>query len=652
MNCENFKQMSGEQLCEAAKQGQKEAVTQLIRSGVDVNATDSEGRTALHWSVERTKFAVVKELLDLSARIDMLDGRSESPVHIAVRNCQGPSDTIGKMMVNVLLQRYTGPKKQLVDLQSATGDTCVHIAVRAGNETVLQALVKHRPNLELPNNANETPRSLAASQSPAIQQLVGGAAPPPASPAARPQSAGRGRAMPAPPTGVSEAPVSQYVPPAQSAPARAGQLDMPVAQLSDQSAAPPGQVRASEAGGVQASLQALQAHIKRLFDNDGFEEEFEYLESLTATQIQNEDFTTALYPHNKEKNRYTNILPFERTRVVLGPVEGLVGSDYVNANYMSGEVPGSHNAYIAAQGPKEVTVFDFWRMVYELKLSVIVMLGTNIEDGKIKFWQYWPENNGAIDIGYFRVTFVSEESFFGEVYLRRYVLTNTYTNEQNEVCHLKYTAFPDHGVPDNTNGFLKLISVAEEEAVRLGEKRGTGRRPIVVHCSAGVGRTGTYIAVAVTIAKLNYASAAAIHNRPPIQLNFNVLDTLVQLRRQRPGMVQTKEQLIYCYLAILEKVITHCNILDFQNERWFNKISAHEAINVLTAAKSGTFLFRPSSAPGYLSMSYNKESVIHHVRIQVTSDGFICEGDEIVYTSLQALVDNKRAVLQSAVYAY
>ena len=90
--------------------------------------------------------------------------------------------------------------------------------------------------------------------------------------------------MPAPPTGVSEAPVSQYVPPAQSAPARAGQLDMPVAQLSDQSAAPPGQVRASEAGGVQASLQALQAHIKRLFDNDGFEEEFEYLESLTATR--------------------------------------------------------------------------------------------------------------------------------------------------------------------------------------------------------------------------------------------------------------------------------------------------------------------------------------------------------------------------------
>lgn len=172
VNSENFKQMSGEQLCEAAKQGQKEAVTQLIRSGVDVNATDSEGRTALHWSVERTKFAVVKELLDLSARIDMLDGRSESPVHIAVRNCQGPSDTIGKMMVNVLLQRYTGPKRQLVDLQSATGDTCVHIAVRAGNETVLQALVKHRPNLELPNNANETPRSLAASQSPAIQQLV------------------------------------------------------------------------------------------------------------------------------------------------------------------------------------------------------------------------------------------------------------------------------------------------------------------------------------------------------------------------------------------------------------------------------------------------------------------------------------------------
>ena len=123
---------------------------------------------------------------------------------------------------------------------------------------------------------------------------------------------------------------------------------------------PNGETRASEAGGVQESLQHLQAHIKRLFDTEGFEEEFEYLEKLTAAQIQNEDFSTALLPHNKEKNRYTNILPFERTRVVLGPVEGLVGSDYINANYMSGEVPGSQNAYIAAQGPKEVTVFDFW----------------------------------------------------------------------------------------------------------------------------------------------------------------------------------------------------------------------------------------------------------------------------------------------------
>jgi hypothetical protein len=80
-------------------------------------------------------------------------------------------------------------------------------------------------------------------------------------------------------------------------------------------------------------------------------------------------------------------------------------------------------------------------------------------------------------------------------------------------------------------------------------------------------------------------------------------------------------------------VITHCNILDFQNERWFNKISAHEAINVLTAGKNGSFLFRPSSAPGYLSMSYNKDQVIHHVRVQVTNDGFICEGDELIYSA-------------------
>jgi protein tyrosine phosphatase len=488
----------------------------------------------------------VKELLDLQARIDVVDGAGESPVHIAVRNCQGGNDTIGKMMVSVLLQRYTGPKRQLVDMQSAVGDTATHIAVRAGNEAVLRAIVKHKPNLDLPNVAGETPRSLAASQPPIIMELLvtGGNAPGPgaaASPAPAPAAVasspapaggpagaaaaagaappknrkpvamatggapaaapanglatvGRGRQLPNVP-GPGQAPgpggravaassggaeVARSYDKSEFSNVQSRQLDMPTANLTTRAASVGGE-RASEVGGVQESLQNLQAHIKRLFDTEGFEEEFDYLEKLTAAQIQNEDFSTALQPHNKDKNRYTNILPFERTRVVLGPVEGLVGSDYINASYMSGEVPGSQNAYIAAQGPKEVTVFDFWRMVYELKLSVIVMLGNNIEDGKIKFWQYWPEDFGAIDIGYFRVTYVSQESFFGEVYLRRYVLTNTYTNEQAEICHLKYTAFPDHGVPDNTNGFLKLISLAEEESVRLGEKRGVGRKAVVVH---------------------------------------------------------------------------------------------------------------------------------------------------------------------------
>ena len=137
-------------LTAAAKAGQKEQVTSLITGGVDVNSSDSTGRTALHWSVDTTKFAVVKELLDLSAKIDVLDGAGETPVHIAVRNCNGPNDTIGKMMVNVLLQRYTGPKRQLVDIQSKCGDTCLHIAVRSGNEAVLKALIKNKPNVDLP----------------------------------------------------------------------------------------------------------------------------------------------------------------------------------------------------------------------------------------------------------------------------------------------------------------------------------------------------------------------------------------------------------------------------------------------------------------------------------------------------------------------
>jgi protein tyrosine phosphatase len=405
--------------------------------------------------------------------------------------------------------------------------------------------------------------------------------------------------------------------------------------------------RVADASGILPALKKLQDHIKHLFETEGFEQEFAYLEQLTQQHIQNEDFTTALLPHNKEKNRYTNILPFERTRVKLTPVEGLMGSDYINANFMSGEIPESDGAYIAAQGPKEVTVFDFWRMVYEYKITSVVMLGNHIEDNKIKFWQYWPEDNTAIDIGYFRVTFKNQESYYGEVYLRRYTLTNTYTGEVQNIAHLKYTSFPDHGVPDDTSGFLKLVTLAEEEAQAAG-----ARRPIVVHCSAGVGRTGMYIAVAITVAKLNYATTAGLLGKPPIPLDFDVLHTLQIMRQCRPGMVQTKEQLIFCYLAVLEKVITQCNILDYENERWFNKVSAHDAIDLLEREAEGAFLFRPSSARGYCSLSYKKGGQIHHVRVQISSDGFICEGDEIRYSSLQLMVQNKSAVLKVPHYSY
>jgi protein tyrosine phosphatase len=218
--------------------------------------------------------------------------------------------------------------------------------------------------------------------------------------------------------------------------------------------------------------------------------------------------------------------------------EGLEGSDYINANYISGEVPGSENTYISTQGPLPGTVGDFWRMVWEQNSKIVVMLTKEVEGGRAKCVKYWPDKDSRIydDI---RVSPESIDLSSKQVTTRHLILEHLKTNEKRKVVHYQYKEWPDHGLPSSTKAFLHLVHSA---------KRVDKDGPIVVHCSAGIGRSGTFCAVHALVQKMR-EELKTKGSLPPL----NIVETVLNLRDQRPGMVQTKEQYMFCYLALQEE---------------------------------------------------------------------------------------------------
>jgi len=224
-------------------------------------------------------------------------------------------------------------------------------------------------------------------------------------------------------------------------------------------------------------------------------------------------------------------------------LSGEDGSDFINANYISGQVPGSEKAYIATQGPLQATFFDFWRMVWEVNACVVVMLTKEVEKGRIKCDKYWPDLDEPLVIRNFQVTLSDvEESTKDELIERKLTLINTETSQSRPVSHLQYIAWPDHGVPPTTVAFLSLM----DDAYKFNHTQG----PIVVHCSAGIGRSGTFCIVHAAVEKLFYD----LKEHPDEDPKINVVKMVLAARSQRPGMIQTKEQYMFVHLAILEKM--------------------------------------------------------------------------------------------------
>ncbi|XP_063311679.1 receptor-type tyrosine-protein phosphatase S isoform X8 [Pelobates fuscus] len=272
----------------------------------------------------------------------------------------------------------------------------------------------------------------------------------------------------------------------------------------------------------------LSEHTEHLKANDNLKLSQEY-ESIDPGQ----QFT---WEHsnlevNKPKNRYANVIAYDHSRVILLPVEGIIGSDYINANYIDGY--RKQNAYIATQGALPETFGDFWRMVWEQRSATVVMMTKLEEKSRIKCDQYWP-SRGAETYGMIQVTLLDTIEL-ATFCVRTFSLHKNGSSEKREVRQFQFTAWPDHGVPEYPTPFLAFL-----RRVKTCNPPDAG--PIVVHCSAGVGRTGCFIVIDAMLERIKHEKTVDIYGHVTL------------MRSQRNYMVQTEDQYSFIHDALLEAV--------------------------------------------------------------------------------------------------
>nr|XP_054764205.1 receptor-type tyrosine-protein phosphatase F-like [Lytechinus pictus] len=259
-------------------------------------------------------------------------------------------------------------------------------------------------------------------------------------------------------------------------------------------------------------------------------------------------------PANKDKNRYINIIAYDHTRVRLKAIDGIEGSDYINASYVNGYQ--SPDKFIAAQGPKDNTLEDFWRMIWEYDCSTIVMLTKCVEDGKDKCSQYWP-NKGAIKYGRFKVKMDSVKET--AEYIIRSILLSEDGKESGErtITQFHFLGWPDHGQPDYPSPMMCLI-----KRIRHLTSKMNHRANIVVHCSAGVGRTGTYIVIDAMLDMMKHEKQVDVYN------------FIHDIRQQRNTLVQSFVQYFFIHMALLEEhLFGHTDVAMSEFPMYYQQLS-------------------------------------------------------------------------------
>ncbi|KAK6470600.1 tyrosine-protein phosphatase non-receptor type 22-like isoform X1 [Huso huso] len=275
-------------------------------------------------------------------------------------------------------------------------------------------------------------------------------------------------------------------------------------------------------------LEAVRS--KEADSSEVFANEFTRLKRQSTKYKTEKPSKEAEKQENGKKNRYKDIVPFDHSRVKLSLITSDTDSDFINASFIKGAY--GQKAYIATQGPLPNTVLDFWRMIWEYNVQVIVMACREFEMGRKKCERYWaaPEEE-TFKCGVFSISCESEENK-GDYVVR--ILKATLFNECRAIYQLHYVNWPDHGVPTSIDPMLEMIwemrSYQEHDDV-----------PLCIHCSAGCGRTGVICAIDYTWKLLNNGI---------IPENFSVFDLVQEMRTQRPSLVQTKEQYELVYTSV------------------------------------------------------------------------------------------------------
>ncbi|KAM7024901.1 receptor-type tyrosine-protein phosphatase delta isoform 4-T5 [Acridotheres tristis] len=272
----------------------------------------------------------------------------------------------------------------------------------------------------------------------------------------------------------------------------------------------------------------LADHIERLKANDNlkFSQEYESIDPGQQFTWEHSNLEV-----NKPKNRYANVIAYDHSRVLLSAIEGIPGSDYINANYIDGY--RKQNAYIATQGALPETFGDFWRMMWEQRGATVVMMTKLEERSRVKCDQYWP-SRGTETYGLIQVT-LSDTVELATYCVRTFALYKNGSSEKREVRQFQFTAWPDHGVPEHPTPFLAFL-----RRVKTCNPPDAG--PMVVHCSAGVGRTGCFIVIDAMLERIKHEKTVDIYGHVTL------------MRAQRNYMVQTEDQYIFIHDALLEAV--------------------------------------------------------------------------------------------------
>nr|XP_015201071.1 PREDICTED: receptor-type tyrosine-protein phosphatase delta isoform X46 [Lepisosteus oculatus] len=275
-------------------------------------------------------------------------------------------------------------------------------------------------------------------------------------------------------------------------------------------------------------IMELADHIERLKANDNlkFSQEYESIDPGQQFTWEHSNLEV-----NKPKNRYANVIAYDHSRVLLSAIEGIPGSDYINANYIDGY--RKQNAYIATQGSLPETFGDFWRMIWEQRSANIVMMTKLEERSRVKCDQYWP-TRGTETYGLIQVTLLDTVEL-ATYCVRTFALYKNGSSEKREVRQFQFTAWPDHGVPEHPTPFLAFL-----RRVKACNPPDAG--PMVVHCSAGVGRTGCFIVIDAMLERIKHEKTVDIYGHVTL------------MRSQRNYMVQTEDQYIFIHDALLEAV--------------------------------------------------------------------------------------------------